>query len=54
MTDHDYTQLQIRREIIAADIRHALARGRGSLRALYAEAARLAAQSLRAEIWKSR
>lgn len=49
MTRRDYTTLQVRRDLIAAEIRHALSHDRTGLARLYAEARRLAMESLRAE-----
>ncbi len=49
MTRRDYTALQVRRDVIAAEIRHALSHNRAKLAGLYAEARRMAMESLRAE-----
>ena len=49
MTDFPATMAAVRREIIAAEIRHALRHDRARLPALYAEARKLAHAALEAK-----
>lgn len=49
MTSPDYAFLQLCRDTIALQIRRAMSRDRAALPSLYAEAHRLAMESLRAE-----
>ena len=50
MTATDYAFLQLSRDTVALQIRRAMSHNRAALPSLYAEARRLAMESLRAEV----